>query len=179
MRFAPLASLVVSAGLFALVGCSSSSGGAAAADTGTDDGIITYRPDAATADTASTDTASADTASTEASVADATDTSDGGAQTIDVQVGPGGSMTFAPASVTIHVGDTVRWTWEASGHNVVSGTSGTADDKFCSPNDTNCASAPTSAAGFVYSHTFTTAGAYPYFCSIHFTFGMTGTVTVQ
>ncbi len=178
MRFAPLASLVASAGLFALVGCSSSSGGAIAADTGTDDGITTFRPEAGP-DSASADSGSGDTASSETSDADASDASDAGAQTIDVQVGAGGSMTFSPPSVTIHVGDTVRWTWEASGHNVVSGTSGTADGKFCSPNDTNCSSAPTSATGFVYSHTFTTAGAYPYFCTIHFAAGMTGTVTVQ
>jgi plastocyanin len=30
-----------------------------------------------------------------------------------------------------------------------------------------------------YEHTFTTAGTFPYYCSVHFMLGMTGTITVQ
>jgi plastocyanin len=40
----------------------------------------------------------------------------------DVTVGPGGSLTFDPASVTVKVGGRVRWTWGSSGHTVTSGT---------------------------------------------------------
>ena len=96
-----------------------------------------------------------------------------------VVVGPDGEFTFSPSSLTIHVGDTVQWTWSSSGHNVVSGSDCTADDQFCSPNDSNCAQAPLSGSGTTYSHTFTAEGTYPYFCSQHCSLGMVGTITVD
>jgi plastocyanin len=95
-----------------------------------------------------------------------------------VTVGEGGFF-FTPAQLTIPVGDTVQWVWKSSGHSVVSGTNGNADGVFCSPNNANCAAAPTSAAGAVYSRTFTVAKSYPYFCGPHALLGMTGTITVQ
>jgi plastocyanin len=33
--------------------------------------------------------------------------------------------------------------------------------------------------GATYDHTFTTTGTFPYYCSVHFFLGMTGTITVQ
>lgn len=42
--------------------------------------------------------------------------------TAEVVVGPGGSRTFSPTSVTVKVGGHVRWTWGSSGHTVTSGT---------------------------------------------------------
>jgi plastocyanin len=94
-------------------------------------------------------------------------------------VGPGGALVFTPASLTIQVGDTVHWVWATSGHSVVSGTNGTADNQFCSPSNTGCANPPLSIMGATYDHTFTTAGTFPYYCSVHFSLGMTGTITVQ
>jgi plastocyanin len=94
-------------------------------------------------------------------------------------VGGSGAFSFTPANLTISVGDTVRWTWGSSGHNVVSGTGGTADGKFCSPSDSGCANAPLSNGGTTYEHTFTQAGTFPYFCAAHVSFGMTGTIKVQ
>ena len=44
--------------------------------------------------------------------------------TVDVTVGPGGDLVFSPASVTIHPGDTVRWTWGSAGHSTTSGSPG-------------------------------------------------------
>src|SRR2546423_4166946 len=85
-------------------------------------------------------------------------------QTFDVTVAPGGSTSFSPSTINIGVGDTVRWTWAAPGHNVRSGTSCSADGQFCSPNNTNCASAPTSGTSAVYTHTFDHSGTYSYFC---------------
>ena len=41
-------------------------------------------------------------------------------QTVDVMVGPEVHF-FAPDTVNISVGDTVRWTWAGSGHSVTSG----------------------------------------------------------
>src|SRR5262249_13928971 len=100
------------------------------------------------------------------------------AQIIDVMVGPSGELTFQPSVVNINVGDTVRWTFATTGHNVVSGSSCIADNRFCSPNDTGCAGTGSSGAGAVYTHTFNTAGNFPYFCSPHCFSGMTGTVIV-
>jgi plastocyanin len=93
-------------------------------------------------------------------------------------VGNGG-LTFSPANLTIHAGETVHWVWASSGHNVVSGSNGTADGRFCSPSDTSCGSAPLSNSGTTYDHTFTTPGTFPYYCSAHFLLGMTGTIFVQ
>jgi plastocyanin len=87
--------------------------------------------------------------------------------TVNVDVGNGGN-NFSPATVNIVVGDTVKWTWVGSFHNVRSGApcSG-VDNAFCSPNDTSCASNGTSNAGATYSHTFNQAGTFQYYCSIH------------
>jgi plastocyanin len=94
-------------------------------------------------------------------------------------VGEGGALVFTPANLTIHVGDTVRWVWGSPGHSVVSGTDGNADNRFCSPSDSGCANPPLSNQGATYEHTFAHAGTFPYYCSVHFSFGMTGTITVQ
>jgi len=100
-----------------------------------------------------------------------------GPQVWTVDVGANGTHTFAPPALTIRVGDTVHWVWQASGHTVTSGTGGAADGRFCSPADTQCDNPQTSNAGDTYDHVFTAAGAFPYFCTQHP--GMTGSVTVQ
>jgi plastocyanin len=99
--------------------------------------------------------------------------------TVDVTVAPGGAHSFSPSTVMIHVGDTVRWTWAAGGHTVTSGSSCTADGTFCSPSNTNCSAGTTSGASTVYTHTFTSARTYNYFCVPHCALGMTGSVVVQ
>lgn len=63
---------------------------------------------------------------------------------------------FSPSSLTIHVGDTVTWT----NHDQA-------------PHDVTTTSAPVSiksstlSTGQSFSYTFTTAGSYSYYCSIH------------
>ena len=79
------------------------------------------------------------------------------AATFQVQVGAGG-LKFTPQNVTIHVGDTVQWTWAASGHSSTSGTPGNPDGLWDSGIQNS---------GFVFTHTFTTAGTFNYFCSPH------------
>jgi plastocyanin len=118
--------------------------------------------------------------STTDSAADSADAApDTSPMTHMVQVGAGGAFAFTPSTLTIKAGDTVMWSFATAGHTVTSGsTPGTPDNKFCSPSDTNCSTITTAAAGATYSHTFTTAGDYPYFCSVHFSLGMTGTITV-
>ena len=91
------------------------------------------------------------------------------ADTIPVQVGAGG-LKFTPQNVTIHVGDKVQWTWAASGHSSTSGTPGNPDGLWDSG---------VQNSGFVFSHVFTTAGTFNYFCSPHgLCCGMIGSVTV-
>ncbi len=99
-------------------------------------------------------------------------------QIIDVTVAPGGQLRFSPDILNINVGDTVRWTWAAGGHNVRSGNGCSANGMFCSPSDTGCTSNPLSATGTVYSHTFGQAGIFTYYCSAHCSAGMGGMVTV-
>jgi plastocyanin len=100
-------------------------------------------------------------------------------RTLVVTVGPNNKLSFSPDPAVIRVNDTVKWVWASSHHNVVSGTDGNADGRFCSPSDKKCDKAPTANTGTTYSHTFTTAGTFPYFCTPHAMFGMTGTVIVQ
>jgi plastocyanin len=91
------------------------------------------------------------------------------AATIQVQVGAGG-LKFTPQDVTIHVGDTVQWTWVVSGHSSTSGTPGNPDGKW----DSGVLN-----AGATFSFTFLTAGTFNYFCTPHgVCCGMIGSVTV-
>ncbi len=83
-------------------------------------------------------------------------------------------FAFQPANVTIKVGDTVKWT--NTGPSTHTTTSGTTTGGVRHP-DGQWDSGSLSA-GQTFSHTFTKAGDYPYYCSFHFT-SMVGTVTVQ
>ena len=122
----------------------------------------------------------AETATTTTAVPGATTTTTPAPpQTHTVMVGEGGALVFTPATHTIHAGDTVRWVWGSPGHSVVSGTNGNTDNRFCSPSDSGCDNPPLSDMGAIYEHTFTHAGTFPYYCSVHFSLGMTGTITVQ
>lgn len=74
-------------------------------------------------------------------------------------------FSYSPASVTISVGDTVTWTnSDAQAHTA------TADDSTWN-------TGTISGSGGTGAVTFSTAGSFPYHCSIHSQ--MTGTVTVQ
>ena len=77
-------------------------------------------------------------------------------------------------TTTIHVGDTVKWTWPSASHGVSSGTCTgggggggyygyggggcTADNKF---------SSGVHAGPYEFSFTFTQVGTYPYYCLVH------------
>ncbi len=78
------------------------------------------------------------------------------------------SSTFNPSSRTVSVGTTVQWVnQDGYGHTVTS--------------DTGTVLGGSVAGGASYSHTFNTAGTYPYYCTIHGTptTGMRGTIVVQ
>jgi len=86
------------------------------------------------------------------------------AETFQVQVGAGG-LKFTPANLSIQVGDTVEWTWAASGHTT------TSDDGLWDSGLLN--------TGATFSFTFTTAGTFTYRCTPHGTCcGMIGAITV-
>ena len=89
------------------------------------------------------------------------------AATTNVTVGQGGTV-FSPSSVSIQVGDTVKWTWANNNHSVTSGNPNSPNGIF----DSGTHNQP-----FNFSFTFATAGTYPYYCRVHGSM-MTGTVTV-
>jgi plastocyanin len=76
--------------------------------------------------------------------------------------------TFSPASVTITVGDTVTWSNSTSTyHNVVFD-----DGQFNMPQ-------PPAPGPWSVSRTFMAPGTYTYYCEVHKTQGMLGTVAVM
>nr|BAL59338.1 hypothetical protein HGMM_OP3C493 [Candidatus Acetothermum autotrophicum] len=88
-------------------------------------------------------------------------------------LGQGGTVSvsivdfaFSPKTITVPVGTTVRWTNTGSApHTVTSTSSPRAFDSG------------TLNSGETFQHTFTTAGQFPYRCTIHPS--MTGTVIVE
>src|ERR1700730_8472241 len=74
--------------------------------------------------------------------------------TFDVAVGPG--LSFNPNSITITQGDTIRWVWQGAAHSSTSNTN-TGPEVW----DSGILAAGT------FSHTFATAGDWPYYCTLH------------
>jgi plastocyanin len=74
--------------------------------------------------------------------------------TVNVTVGP--LQTFVPPAVTIAPGDTVQWDFAGGLHSATS-------DSSSAPESWD--SGVKSSGSF--AHTFTTAGDWPYYCSIH------------
>jgi plastocyanin len=177
-------------GLAFVIGCSafvpdngplrSTGDGGATGDAVTGDAVT---GDAVTGDAVTGDAATGDDAAADSPPDDAVDAAavpDTSAPTTwTVAVGPKGNHVFMPSALTVHVGDTVHWVWQDSDHTVTSGTVDSADGAFCSPSDVNCGSGVTSGGGATYDHTFATAGTFPYFCQVHGSRGMTGTIRVQ
>ena len=98
---------------------------------------------------------------------DPTDESDAGT-TFKVAVT---NFAYAPAKLTIKVGDTVQWTWKEGTHTVSSGSDCVADEKLESGKHT---------APFTFRHKFTEAGTVNYFCDYmeHCTKGQRGVIVV-
>jgi len=91
--------------------------------------------------------------------------------TATVVVGSGGALIFAPATTSIQVNDSVTWSWAGNFHSTTSGTPpGTANGLW----DSGVNDVPHS-----FTRQFTTAGTFPYFCSIHFGEGMVGSIIVS
>jgi plastocyanin len=74
------------------------------------------------------------------------------------------NTSFGPSSITVAVNATVKWTNKDGFAHTVTSDAGLFDSGTIASNGT-------------YSHQFTTAGTYPFHCSIHSS--MTGRVVVQ
>lgn len=102
-----------------------------------------------------------------------------------VAVSPDGGLAFAPEELTVSVGDTVTWDFQAPTHNVAAwpdmndqisipdgaegfGTMEQGGDAFA-----------TVSEGETFEHTFETAGEYTYVCTPHAASGMVGTIVVE
>jgi plastocyanin len=94
------------------------------------------------------------------------------AATATVLVGSGG-LVFVPATTNINVGDTVNWSWAGSNHSTTSGTTSGSTKMPDGLWDSGVANSP-----HTFSRTFTSAGTFPYYCSIHFASGMKGSIVV-
>ncbi len=73
---------------------------------------------------------------------------------------------FSPTNVTIHPGDSVRWTWVGSFSHTSTSTGSLWDSGLHSN-------------GFNFTNTFSSAGTFPYVCTLHAAIGMRGWVVVQ
>src|SRR5664280_201517 len=88
----------------------------------------------------------------------------GFAATANVLVGSSG-LVFTPATTNIAVNDRVIWTWAGNNHSTTSDTNGLWDSLV-------------NNAPHSFTNTFTSAGTFPYHCTIHVNFGMKGTIIV-
>lgn len=113
-----------------------------------------------TTQSTTTTTPATTTTQTTATTTPPTTTTTDVAKTVDVSIE---SFMFVPATVTINVGDTVRWTVNSGTHTATS-NSGVWDSN-------------TMATGEVFTFTFDQAGDYPYICTLHPS--MQATVTVE
>jgi plastocyanin len=97
----------------------------------------------------------------------------GGNTSTSVSIVPGSSTlttgAFSPNPIQVSVGTTVTWTNnDAQPHTVTSGENATPSGLFNSP---------IMAPQATFEHTFTEAGEFPYFCTLHP--NMVGTVSVS
>ncbi len=94
-----------------------------------------------------------------------------GSSSVTVAVGTsgnGGNFAFDPPAVRISTGTTVTWEWTGKGsmHNVAH-DGGEFESEMV---DTE---------GHTFSHEFTSAGVYKYFCTPHKSMGMKGAIVVE
>ncbi|SRR5579884_4138113 len=102
------------------------------------------------------------------------------ASPVKVTIQPGASnladKAFSPNPVSASVGDNVTWTnGDTQAHTVTSGT-GPNDANKGKDFDSSPNYNPLLTPGKSFSHVFTAAGTFPYFCQLHPT--MVGTVNV-
>ena len=77
-------------------------------------------------------------------------------------------MTFSPSSLTVNVGDVVRWVWSSGTHTTSSRTIPAGALAWDNPLTSSVTS---------FEYTVTIAGNYSYACTIHESMGMVGGFT--
>jgi plastocyanin len=98
------------------------------------------------------------------------------AQAANAEIDGTAANKWEPANVTIRPGGTI--TFKISGgppHPVKSGSPPNGDDKF---DASGCSQDKMAKVGDSCTVKVAKAGSYPYFCQVHFSLGMTGTITV-
>lgn len=114
------------------------------------------------------DESSSEATTTTAAASGSTSTTASGTATANTVVVNAENFKFAPETITVKVGTTVKWVNKDSVlHTVTSGADRKADGKF----DGNIAS-----SGSEFSYTFSAPGTYEYYCKPHA--NMNGTVVV-
>lgn len=104
--------------------------------------------------------------STQSAVTDAR-----GRSKVTVTIGPDGDLRFDPAALRISTGTTVTWVWDTDNHNIVVGKQ---------PPEANWEGHERiEYEGFTYTHTFTVAGRYEYWCQPHQDLGREWTILVE
>jgi plastocyanin len=88
-----------------------------------------------------------------------------------VVVGPGGSLSFDPAELSVDAGATITWEWDSDGHTV------TPTD-IPDGSDWEGTGSETHDGGYTHTHTFETEGVFDYVCEPHQGSGMVGTIEV-
>ena len=76
--------------------------------------------------------------------------------------------SFSPSSLTVNVGDVVRWEWSGGTHTTTSQSV---------PDGAATWDSPLTASVTSFEYTVTVAGTYNYVCTIHESMGMTGSFT--
>ena len=91
-----------------------------------------------------------------------------------------GSYYYAPASLTVNVGDTVEWINDGGMHDVNANIDSQTGLSFNNPVSFQSNVSNTSG-GIIYTHVFTVAGTYNYDCSVgsHAANGMVGAINVN
>jgi plastocyanin len=99
----------------------------------------------------------------------------------DVTVDMTDDLVFSPASITITVGQTVRWRNQSAFPHSATGDPAKANDpaNVQLPSGAAAFDSGVLAAGGEFTHTFTVPGQYRYFCIPHEAQGMVGTITVN
>jgi plastocyanin len=98
------------------------------------------------------------------------------AQAANAEIDGTAANKWEPANVTIRPGGTI--TFKISGgppHPVKSGSPPNGDDKF---DASGCSQDKMAKVGDSCTVKVAKAGSYPYFCQVHYSLGMTGTITV-
>lgn len=89
--------------------------------------------------------------------------------TYTIQCGPLGSSTFAPSSLNIHLGDTIKWVWVSGTHTTTSTSVPIGAANWDNPLNSTTTS---------FTYVPAVVGSYTYKCTFHAAMGMTGNITV-